>query len=298
MGRRVLGRVEPRHGHCLRRVEPPELRRREQGEMGKDETRVQDPWPFALRRLLPEPGAAGIGNASVLASIGRFAWSHVQGIALHARPRGRWIALETEEVPDAVVQVHRQQFNGEAVVVVDAPEMVLADRHDPVPVRLQVMAPGGKLAVVGVRLVPAVVLVHVATGGEAGARRRADRARRVGLGETCARARQAVQIRRPDDSMAVAAEDAPGVLVGENYHHVGRSHHDPPAIRSPRFRRLNPAGARAGSPRPYGGTARAFRGGRCGRSRAPSPSAPPRSPATGRKGPGARRYGPDPHRST
>jgi hypothetical protein len=94
--------------------------------------------------------------------------------------------------------------------------MQLADRHHAVASVPQAVVPARNLAVVRIGVVPVADLVDVLAGGEGGARRHADRAGGVRVGEAQAARRQAVEVRRVHHPVSRAAHPARVVLVGHD----------------------------------------------------------------------------------
>src|SRR5262249_37590816 len=140
-----------------------------------------------------------------------------------------------------VQEMHGVDFFVEPVRVLAAAVMQLADGRDPVAGIHEVMPPGAELAAVGMRLIPASDLGYVSTGGEAGSRRSADRAVGVGVGEPHPALGERIEVRRLHEGMAVAAERAARMLVGEEQQDVLGWHEllpvgqaDPALVTSPR----------------------------------------------------------------
>lgn len=232
----LVARIHRRPRQRPARVEIVELRRCDQREVRRHEPHVQHPGLVAVaRRLALEPAARGRGDVAVVAGVLGFARPGLGPELARAGTHRKLVAYEPQQVAHAVDDMQRQDLLVEAV----APRLgglivKLADRNAAVARRHQALTPARRIATIGDGVVPATGPVHVLAGGEAGARRHADRAVGIGGVEPGAAACQSIQVRRAHQLVAVAAERALVVLVGENADEVGRLHR---AMRSYRHRR-------------------------------------------------------------
>ena len=138
----------------------------------------------------------------------------------------------------------RLDLFAEAVVVLGAAEVQLADRVDPVALLPQPVAPAGDGAVVGDAVVPAADVVDVAPGLQRGARRHTHGAVDIGVLEAGAAGRQPVEGRCLHQQVTLAAHGVAAVLVREDEQQVGGLHAPAPQpsgrIGSKPRARLNP----------------------------------------------------------
>src|SRR5262249_50870925 len=100
--------------------------------------------------------------------------------------------------------MHPDLLVGEAIVVVLAAEVQLADRDHMVAALPQQVMPAWYAPVVGHGVVPRADLVHVFSCGECGARGDAYGARRVRILEESAVHRQPVEVGRRNNTVAIA----------------------------------------------------------------------------------------------
>jgi hypothetical protein len=159
---------------------------------------------------------------------------HLPGVA----PLRHVVADQAEQVALAFVDVHRNDFFREAVVLAGLAEVQLADRGDAVAGLPEQVVPGRRLAVVGVGVVPVADLVDVLAAGEARARRDADRAGGVGRAEARAARGERVQVRRVDHRMARATQHLRVVLVRHDHQQIARLHRlilSPGPMKNPPF---------------------------------------------------------------
>ena len=120
--------------------------------------------------------------------------------------------------------MQRHVLLAEAVVVVRAAEVQLADGIDAVAPGLEPVGPGGDAAVIGDGVVPESDVVHVAAGLEARARGDADWRVAVGVGETHAARRQPIEVGRADHRVSVTAEHTLAVLVRHDEQQISGLH--------------------------------------------------------------------------
>ena len=201
------------------------LRRGGQRKMRAHEGQKHDPRSVrVLARFLAQPDLSARGD---LAVVGRV---HALAGACHPRHLVRaaslWHVLvthEAQQISFAVDDVHSDLLVGEAVVVVLAAEVELADRNHMVTAIAQQVMPARHAAVVGHGVVPGADLVHVLAGGERRPRGNAHWAGRVGAFEQRAALRQPVEIGRRNDRVAVAAEHSAVVLIRHDDQQVGWS---------------------------------------------------------------------------
>ena len=215
MLRPLVLRIHLRPGQRVRRIQVVERLRRDQREVRRDHADIEHPRTVAvLRCFLAQPLARGGDDVAVVAGVVGFARAGL-GTELHrADALRQLVADQAEQVADAVDDMHRQDLFIEAVAArIGVLIVQLADRHGMVAGRHRAMAPARRRALVGDRVVPAAVLVHMAAGGEAGAARHADRAVGIGARESGAAGREAVQVGRLDDRMAGVSGDLRIVFV-------------------------------------------------------------------------------------
>ncbi len=223
VGRVVVPTVETRHRHALGRIHGEELGRRDKREMRLHHRHEQRPGLAQPGCPRGEPLDRAVADVAVVVRVGRFARPCRLRQIGHAAARGRFRAPDqAQQVALPVDDMQRDDLLDEAVVVLGRAEMKLADRHGVMAERTQAVAPAADRAVIGMRVVPACVLRHVGAGLQAGARRHADRTVGVGGGELRAARGERVDVRGPDDPVAVAPCDVAGMLVGQDEQDIGR----------------------------------------------------------------------------
>ena len=200
--------------------------------MRRHERHEQRPRAVApLRRLLVQPHLRARGDVSVVHRVRRLTGSRTLRHLVPAPALGNVLADEALHVADAVDDVHRDDLLREAVVVAgSAPEVQLANRHDPVTRLAQPVMPARQRAVVAVGVVPVADLVVVASDGECRARRHADRAGGIGRREARPGGRQRIQVGRRDERVSGGAEELGVVLVGHEDEQICRSHRAMPLL--------------------------------------------------------------------
>ena len=229
MGRALAARIQLRQRQVAVVVAVEILRRRGQREVRADQRDEQYPrlaWLCCLlaRELLlqlrdrlfaqPDLGARGDFTIveSVLALTGAGQSRHLIGAAAH-----RQIAAhQAHQVALAFEDVHRNDFFRKTVVFAVETEVQFAHRHHRMPALAQLVVPTRHCAVIGVGIVPVAHLVDVLADRERRACRNADRAGAIGGAEAGAACGEAIQIRRFDERMSVAAERLRAVLVGHD----------------------------------------------------------------------------------
>src|SRR5690606_1758576 len=117
------------------------------------------------------------------------------------------VAYRPEYLPNAVHDMNGQLLAVETGGVLFLAVMQLADRLHPDARLLQAMPPTGGPPRIGNGVVPAAVLVHVAAGGDAGARGHAYGRRRISSAEARPPFGQCIQIRGFYDRMPRTAHD-------------------------------------------------------------------------------------------
>ena len=169
---------------------------------------------FVFGRLLAQPDLSARGDLAVVGGVHALAGTGHLGHLVGAAALGHvFVSHQAQEIAHAVEDVHADLLVGEAVVVVLAAEVQLADRDDLVAALPQQMMPARDRAVVGDGVVPGADLMHVLAGGECRARGHAHRAGRIGVREQRAACREPVEVGRAHDVVAVAAEHALVVLI-------------------------------------------------------------------------------------
>src|SRR4029078_1802627 len=134
----------------------------------------------------------------VVERVRRFARPRHADHLLRVSAPGNVVADQAEQFALALVDVHRNDFFREAVVLADEAEMQLADRRDAVPGLAQQALPRGYRPVTRNGVVPVADLVDVLAAGEARPRRDADRTRGVCGTEARAACGERVEVRRVD----------------------------------------------------------------------------------------------------
>src|SRR6266581_3075878 len=201
------------------------LRRCGEGKVRRHEGHEQHPrLAGVLGALLAQPDLCARADLFVIESVGRLAWSgHRSHFSRSAAP---WHILphQAQQIPLALDDVHGYLLFGKAVVFVWPAEMQLSDRDYAVAVLTQQVMPGGHRAVVGVGVVPEADLVNVLPDGEARARRDANGARGIGVGEDRAARREGVEARCLDGRMLSVPGDFRVVLIGHDDQEIQRAH--------------------------------------------------------------------------
>src|SRR4030095_4481718 len=159
-------RVQLGHRQVLLPIAIEPLRRRRQWKMWAYERHEQHPRAVApLRRLLVQPDLSARRDVAVVHRVRRLAGTGTLGHLVAALALRNVLSDETLDVADAIDDVHRYEFFGEAVVVArTAAEMQLADRDDAMPGVAQRVVPARDRAVVAIRVVPVADVVDVADG--------------------------------------------------------------------------------------------------------------------------------------
>ena len=231
MVREVVGRPETRQRDLIERIEIEELRRRHERKMRADERDEEAPGLLGRRcGLALKPADGLVADVAVVAQIGGIAFAGVTGELPRRHPLGRRPAQHALDVAFAVQHVERKDLVVEAVRVVAAPVVQLADRIAPVAGLVKAVAEGGRRAGIGKGVVPIADLVDITARGKARPRRHADRAVAVGVLEERTLCRQPVHVGRLDIGVAIGAENTAAVLVGHDEENILSGHRHPPLI--------------------------------------------------------------------
>src|SRR5262249_41383919 len=199
--------------------------RDDERKVRRHEADEEHPWLLATggRGFLTEPPPCRLGDRSVLAHVLAFARARLDDVPETLRAWRHVTAQKAIEVASSVHDVERHPLVWESARVVHAPIVQLSDRCHVVALRRQSMPPARRLgANVGCRVVPRVDRVGPAAGREASTRGHADGSLAVRAREARTPCCQCVEGRRSHDPVAVAAEDAACVLVGQDDENVGR----------------------------------------------------------------------------
>jgi hypothetical protein len=214
MMRALLGRVERGPRHLVFGIEVIPARACDQREMRAHKRDEEHPWLSVLALgAFAEPRLRGPSDPIIVVLVAGLPATGVGGEAQGSLAPWWRIAQHADGITDPIHDVQRHVLFAEAVVVLGAAEVQLADRIDAMTRRSQPVCPGGDAAVIGVGIIPKANVVHVAPGMETGARGYADRRIAVGIGKAQAAACQLIEIGRLDHGMAMAAEHAPAVFV-------------------------------------------------------------------------------------
>src|SRR5262249_47105032 len=199
--------------------------RDDERKVRRHEADEEHPWLSATggRGFLTEPPPCRLGDRSIVAHVLAFACARLDDVPETLRAWRHVTAQKPIEVASPVHDVERHPLVRESARVVHAPIVQLSDRCHVVALRGQSMPPARRLgANVGCRVVPRVDRVGPAAGREASTRGHADGRLAVCAREARTPCYQCVEVRRSHDPVAVAAEDAACVLVGQDDENVGR----------------------------------------------------------------------------
>ena len=160
IGKGARFKVEIRIG-----VEVVELLRGRQRKMRADQRDERGPWPFGIAPCGNPVGRSG-GDRKVVVGIAAGARATVGG-KLRRRAIGRRVLAQQGGHPaDTADHMHRQDFLAEAVVILAAAEMQLADRHHVVAGIAYPVHPACRRSVIGGGAVPEAGAVHMVAAGQ------------------------------------------------------------------------------------------------------------------------------------
>jgi hypothetical protein len=218
-------RVQLGQRQTVERVQVEAALRRQRREVRRHQAHVEhEVFAAALPGLL-QPFDAASRDGVIVLGVRRLA--RADGLAQHAlaaRLADAGVADRCPHHAHAAGHVHGQVLGVEAGRVFLGPVVQLADALDPDALLLQRMAPATGLAAVGRCVVPMPGAVHAMTDGKGGARRHADRARRVGAGEARSPRRQRVEVRRLHDGAARTAHVSRVMIVGHQDQDIAAGH--------------------------------------------------------------------------
>ncbi len=227
--RRPLVRAEERRQrHGARGVGVEQRLRHGERRMRAHVRDEERPRPVALRRAALQPVDREPRDLAVVLLVVALARVRLLEVETPLAGVHRLLVRPAEQHAHAalaVQDVHRRELFAEAVVVVARAEVELADRHHVGARVAEPMHPAPAPAVVHDRVVPVTGLEREAAGRDRRARRAAERARGVRVRPARAGGRDAVDRRRADDRIAVAAGRAAGVIVREEEEPVRRAGH-------------------------------------------------------------------------